>query len=104
MQGGTTFHFVADGIESALAQAKRAAGGKDVMLGGGASTIQQYLAAGLLDELEIHVVPLMLGGGARLLDHVGTGPFRLEPIQTVDGTAVAHLKYRVVNQRQTSAT
>src|SRR5215211_9116297 len=66
MQGGTTFHFVTDGIESALAQAREAAGGKDVMLWGGAQVAKQYLAAGLLDELELHVVPVLLGDGARL--------------------------------------
>jgi dihydrofolate reductase len=71
MQGGTTYHFVTDGIESALAQAKAAAGGKDVMLWGGADVVNQYLAAGLLDELELHVAPRLLGGGARLFDGVG---------------------------------
>ena len=65
MQGGTTSHFVTDGIASALAQARAAAGGKDVMVWGGADVVQQYLAAGLLDELELHVVPLLLGDGAR---------------------------------------
>lgn len=95
MQGGTTFHFVTDGIESALAQARRAAGGKDVTLGGGASIVQQYLTAGLLDELEIHVVPLLLGAGERLLDNVDVSKVTLEPIRTIAGPGVAHLKYRV---------
>src|SRR5215217_8624298 len=67
MEGGTTFYFVTDGIESALEQAREAAGGKDVMLLGGAQVVQQYLATGLLDELELHVVPVVLGDGARLL-------------------------------------
>src|SRR5215218_3159329 len=71
MEGGTTYHFVTDGIESALEQAKAAAGGKDVMLWGGAEVINQYLAAGLLDELELHVVPLLLGDGARLFGKQG---------------------------------
>jgi dihydrofolate reductase len=96
MQGGTTFTFVTDGIESALKQAKKAAGGKDVMLGGGANVAQQYLAAGLIDEMEIHVVPLLLGGGERLLDGVA-GRVRLEQVRTVDGPGVTHLKYRTVS-------
>ena len=97
MEGGTTFHFVTDGIESALTQARKAAGNKDVTLGGGASTIQQYLTAGLLDEIEIHVVPLLLGAGARLLDRFDAHKVKLEPIRTIEGPGVAHLKYRVVN-------
>jgi dihydrofolate reductase len=96
MQGGTTFHLVTDGIESALAQARKAAGDKNVMLGGGASIIQQYLTAGLLDELEIHLVPLLLGAGARLLDHVDVRNVKLEPVRTLEGPGVAHLKYRVI--------
>jgi dihydrofolate reductase len=95
MQGGTTFHFVADGIESALAQARKAAAGKDVTLGGGASTVQQFLAAGLLDEIEVHVVPLLLGSGARLLDHIDPRAVKLEPVRMLAGPGVAHLKYRV---------
>src|SRR3979411_907003 len=71
MEGGTTFHFVTDGIESALEQARKAAGGKDVMLWGGANVAQQYLAAGLLDELELHVVPVLLGAGDRTSDNLG---------------------------------
>src|SRR6187549_2486353 len=70
MQGGTTFHFVTDGIESALGQAREAAGGKDVMLWGGGNIVQQYVAAGLLDELELHIVPVLLGGGARIFGDV----------------------------------
>jgi dihydrofolate reductase len=95
MKGGTTFHFVTDGIESALEQATRAAGGKDVMLWGGADVANQYLAAGLLDELELHVVPVLLGDGARLFDNVGD--VRLEQVRAVEGPGVTHLKYRVVN-------
>jgi dihydrofolate reductase len=72
MRGGTTFHFVTDGIQSALEQAKEAAAGKDVSLGGGASVAQQYLAAHLIAEVEISLVPLLLGDGAKLLDNVGT--------------------------------
>ena len=96
MLEGTTFYFVTDGIESALAQARKAAGDKDVTLGGGASIVQQYLASGLLDEVEIHVVPLLLGSGARLLDHLDPRKVKLEPIRTIAGPGVTHLKYRVV--------
>jgi dihydrofolate reductase len=71
MEGGTTFHFVTDGIESALAQAREAAGSRDVSLGGGASTVQQYLALGLVDELLISLVPVFLGDGTRLFDNMG---------------------------------
>jgi dihydrofolate reductase len=96
MQGGTTFHFVTDGIESALVQARNAAGGKDVLVGGGASAIRQYLMAGLLDELQMNVVPLLLGSGARLLDRLDPGKVKLEPIRSIAGRGVTHLKYRVV--------
>jgi dihydrofolate reductase len=91
----TTFTFVTDGIESALEQAKEAAGGKDVYIGGGADVINQYLAAGLVDELEIHVAELVLGGGARLFDGVGPD-LKLEQLRAVEAPGVAHLKYRVV--------
>jgi dihydrofolate reductase len=94
MQGGTTFHFVTDGIESALAQAREAAGGKDVMLWGGADIVGQYLAAGLLDELELHVVPVVLGDGARLFDNVAE--VRLEQVRALEAPGVAHLKYRAM--------
>ena len=94
LQGGTTFTFVTDGIEAALDQARSAAGEKDVHVAGGANVLQQYLSAGLLDELELHVVPVLLGGGVRLLEGVrGIG---LEPSRVVDSLAVTHLRYRVV--------
>jgi dihydrofolate reductase len=96
MSGGTTFTFVTDGIESALEQARKAAGGADVLIAGGADVIQQYLAAGLIDEMELHVVPLLLGGGARLLENLGGADIRLEPVRAVEGHGVAHLKYRIV--------
>jgi dihydrofolate reductase len=96
MQGGTTFHFVTDGIESALEQAKKAAGGKDVMLWGGGNIVQQYLAAGLLDELELHVVPVLLGDGAGIFDNLGDAEVQLEQVRAVEAPGVAHLKYRVV--------
>jgi dihydrofolate reductase len=95
MQGGTTYHFVTEGIESALEQARAAAGDQDVLIAGGANAIQQYLAAGLLDELYLHIVPITLGGGARLLDNVGT--IALEPVKVVASPAVTHVKYRVVD-------
>jgi dihydrofolate reductase len=90
----TTFTFVTDGIESALERAREAAGDKDVFIGGGADVINQYLAAGLVDELELHVAPILLGGGARLFDGVGPG-LTLEPLRTVEAPGVVHLKYRV---------
>jgi dihydrofolate reductase len=95
MQGGTTFNFVTDGIESALEQATDAAEGKDVALGGGADVAQQYLAAGLIDEMQINLVPVLLGGGTRLLDNLAGADLKLEPIQVVETPEVTHLKYRV---------
>jgi len=92
----TTFTFVTEGIASALARAREAAGDKDVFIGGGADVINQYLAAGLVDELELHVAPILLGAGARLFDGVGPN-LKLEPLRTVEAPGVAHLKYRVVN-------
>ena len=96
MEGGTTFHFVTDGIESALEQAREAAGGKDVMVWGGAQAVRQYLAAGLLDELELHIVPVLLGGGARLFDNLEDAEVELEQVRVVEAPGVTHLKYRVV--------
>jgi dihydrofolate reductase len=96
MQGGTTFYFVTDGIESALEQARAAAGDQDVAIAGGASTINQDLAAGLLDELHLHIVPVLLGGGARLLEDVGNP--KLELIETVGSPAVTHVKYAVTRE------
>jgi dihydrofolate reductase len=93
MEGGTTFHFVTDGIESALEQARAVAGDKDISLGGGASVAQQYLAAGLLDEMVISVVPNLLGGGARLLDNLGDGPPQLEQVEAVGAPGVTHIRY-----------
>ena len=91
----TTFTFVTDGIQSALERAREAAGDKDVFIGGGADVINQYLAAGLVDELELHVVPIILGGGARLFDGVGPD-VKLEHVRVVEAAGVTHLKYRVV--------
>jgi dihydrofolate reductase len=95
LQGGTTFHFVTDGIERALQQAKAAAGGQDVMLWGGAEVIDQYLAAGLLDELALHIVPAVLGGGARLFENVGGSSIELEQVRAVEAPGVTHVTYRV---------
>jgi dihydrofolate reductase len=94
MEGGTTFHFVTDGIEAALEQARAAAGDGNVSIAGGASAVRQYLAAGLLDELHLHLVPVTLGAGERLLDDVGGLTF--EPVEVVGSPGVTHVKYRVL--------
>jgi dihydrofolate reductase len=96
-QGGTTFNFVTDGIESALEQAKRAAAGKDVSLGGGASVAQQYLSAGLIDELTLNVVPVFLGDGTRLFERVAGTHLQLESMGVVEAPGVTHLSYRLPN-------
>jgi dihydrofolate reductase len=93
-EGGTSFTFVTDGVESALAQAQEAAGDKNVHIGGGALAIRQCLATGLVDELELHVVPLLLGGGTRLFDG-DIGDLRLEQVEVVSSPSVTHLSYRV---------
>ena len=93
MQGGTTFYFVTDGIESALAQAQEAAGGKDVQIGGGASTIQQCMRAGKLDELHLHIAPVLLGGGDRLLENVGSP--QMTAVAATGSPAVTHVTYRI---------
>jgi dihydrofolate reductase len=93
MQGGTIFNFVTDGIGSALRQARAAAGSKDVMIAGGAETVRQFLAAEMLDELYLHLVPVVLGSGERLLQGVGDPAF--QPIKVVASPAVTHIKYRI---------
>lgn len=95
-QGGTTFFFVCDGIESALEQAKQAAAGKDVSLGGGANVAQQYLTAGLIDELQLNVVPVLLGSGTRLFENIASADVKLEPVRVVEAPGVTHLEHRVV--------
>jgi len=95
VKGETTFTFVTDGIESALAQAEAAAGGKDVSLGGGAAVAQQYLSAGLIDQLQLNVVPVLLGSGARLFDGGAGAGLELESTLVVDAPDVTHLRYRV---------
>lgn len=93
LEGGTSFTFVTDGIGAALEQARRAAGGKDVSLAGGASAAQQYLVAGLVDEMEINVVPTLLGSGERLFDGVGDDLYGLELVRTVVAPKATHLKF-----------
>jgi dihydrofolate reductase len=95
-QGGTTFTFVTDGVESAVEQAKAAAGDKDVSVAGGASIAQQCLRAGLLDELQIHVAPLLLGGGVRLFDDLAGEQIEVAATRVIESPGVTHLRYRVV--------
>jgi dihydrofolate reductase len=97
-QGGTSFTFVTDGIEAALEQARAAAGEKDVYVGGGASVIQQYLNAGLVDELQVHVVPALLGGGVRLFDGLDE-PVEVEATRVVSSPAVTHLRLAIRGRR-----
>jgi dihydrofolate reductase len=94
-QGGTSFIFVTDGLESALAQAREAAGDKDVSVAGGASLVQQCIEAGLLDEMQIHLVPVFLGGGVRLFDQLGDTRRDLEVERAIHSPAVTHVKYRL---------
>jgi dihydrofolate reductase len=95
MDGGTTYHFVTDGIESALAQARAAAGDGAVAIGGGATTVNQYLAAGLIDELRLHIAPLTFGAGTRLFE--GVPPLKLEQVNSRAATLVTHVTYRVLS-------
>jgi dihydrofolate reductase len=95
MAGGTTYHFVTDGIESALARAREAASDGNVSIHGGATTINQYLAAGLIDELRLHIVPLTLGAGTRLFD--GVAPLNLEQVTSRAASSVTQITYRVVS-------
>jgi dihydrofolate reductase len=95
-EGGTTFTFVTDGIHGALDQAKAAAGDKNVDIAGGARTVQQYLREGLIDELQLHVVPALLGEGLRLFEGLGAGRRNLEPVRVVDTPLATHVKYRFV--------
>ena len=95
MDGGTTYYFVTDGIEPALAQARAAAGDGDVSIHGGATTINQYLAAGLIDELRLHIVPLTLGAGTRLFE--GVPSLKLEQVESRAASSVTHVTYRVLS-------
>ncbi len=94
MEGGTTFTFVRDGIESALRKAKKVAGNRNVKIMGGANTINQYLAAGLIDELWLHIVPVTVGAGTRLFD--GVANLNLEPIEIHGSSVVTHIRYKVL--------
>jgi len=96
LNGGTTFIFVNDGIESALRQATSAAAGKDLLLAGGANIAQQYLAARLVDEVNLALVPILLRAGERLFDHLGAAELRFEQIRAIDAPGVTHLKYRAL--------
>lgn len=93
--GGTTFHFVTDGIESALNQARDAAGAKDIRISGGADCIRQYLEAGAVDELNLHVAPILLGRGLRLFDSLDPSSVTLVPEAAEGSSRVTHLRYRV---------
>jgi dihydrofolate reductase len=95
-QGGTTFTFVTDGIESAIEQATAAASDKDVQIAGGANAVQQSIKAGLLDELQIHLAPVLLGDGIRLFEQMGPEDIELEGTRVIDSPLVTHLRFRVV--------
>ena len=95
-QGGTTYTFVTEGIESTLQQAEEAAGGKDIMVLGGANAAQQYLKAGLLDEIHLHLVPVLLSEGIRLFENIGTQQINLEQMSVIEEPGVTHLRFRVV--------
>jgi len=92
MDGGTTFHFVSDGIEAALERAVDAADGNDIRVGGGAATVQQYLRAGLIDDLHLAIVPILLGNGERLFDHLDGGPDGYKCVEFVSSPAVTHVR------------
>ena len=94
-EGGTTFNFVTGGIEQALEQAREAAGDKDIAIAGGANVVQQYLKAGLVDEFQIHIAPLLLGGGRLLFGDLGAD-IELETTRVIESPAVTHLRFRVV--------
>jgi len=96
MEGGTTFIFIADGIEAALSRAKEVAGERPVAIAGGANTINHYLSAGLIDELWLHIVPVTIGSGARLFE--GVPDLELEPVEISGTKLVTHIRYRVVKK------
>src|SRR5262245_36299364 len=98
MQGGTTFHFVTEGIHAALQRARDVGQGKDIILGGGANVAQQYLKAGLIDEMEIHIVPVLLGDGARLFDNTDRRQTAYECIRVVNSPSASHYKYLLRRQ------
>ena len=96
MQGGTTYNFVTGGIEAGLEQAKATAGEKDVGIWGGANIMREYLNAGLLDEMQIHLIPVLLGGGVRLFEGLGAQQIELEQTRVIDTPRATHLQYRVL--------
>jgi len=96
MEGGTTFFFIADGIEAALSRAKEVAGERTIAIAGGANTINQYLSAGLIDELWLHIVPVTIGSGARLFE--GVPALELEPVEISGTPLVTHIRYRVIKK------
>ena len=96
MEGGTTFHFVTGGVEAAVEQASDVAGDRQVHVSGGGSIVQQALSAGLLDELQLHIAPVLLGGGTRLFDDPGNRDVRVERTRVLEGPQATHLWYRVV--------
>lgn len=95
MEGGTTFYFVTEGIEDALARARKAADDLDVRISGGASVVRQYLNAGLIYQIQLQIVPILLGDGIRLFDGLDAASIRLEPERVIDSPAVTHIRYRV---------
>jgi dihydrofolate reductase len=95
-QGGTSYTFVTEGIASALAQARAAAGDRNVDVAGGAAAVQQFLRAGLIDEIQLHVLPFLMGQGLRLFDHLEPEHVELEPVHVIPGPHATHLKYRVL--------
>ena len=97
MQGGTTYTFVTDGIEAALELARAAAGDKNVGIWGGANIITQYLKAGLLDEMQIHLIPLLLGGGVRLFDDLDPDQIELRRTRSIETPSATHFRFEVVN-------
>jgi dihydrofolate reductase len=94
MEGGTTYHFVTDGVEAALEQARAVPGDADIAIAGGASTVNQYLAAGLLDELRLHISPFTAGAGTRVFE--GVPPLRFEQVSTRAASLVTHVTYRIL--------
>lgn len=94
-QGGTSYSFVTDGLAAAVDRARAAAGDKDVLIAGGLSIAQQAIAAGLVDEISMHIAPVLMGKGARLLDHIRDSPIQLTQLHAYQGEAATHVRYRV---------
>lgn len=95
-KGAESFIFVTHGIASALEQAKAVTGDRDIVIGGGANTAQQYLQAGMVDEMQIHLIPVLIGTGIRLFDHLDAQAVELERTRVIDGSGVTHLRFQVV--------